>query len=40
MLVPPKYLNNTLLPSITGIPANAPILPKPKTAVPFVIIAP
>ena len=40
ILVPPKYLNKTLFPYITGIPAKAPISPRPKTAVPFVTIAP
>ena len=32
-----NILNNTPFPSITGLLANGPILPKPKTAVPFVI---
>ena len=40
ILVPPKYLNSTLFPSITGIPLKAPIFPKPRIAVPLVIIAP
>ena len=33
-LTPPNDLNNTALPSITGIAACAPILPSPKTALP------
>jgi len=36
---PPSYLKMQLLPSITGRPAAAPISPKPRTAVPLVIIA-
>ena len=36
---PANFLNNTPLPSITGLPANAPMLPKPKTAVPLEITA-
>ena len=32
-----NFLNNTALPSITGLEANGPILPKPNTAVPLVI---
>ena len=32
-------LNRSPFPSITGLLANAPILPKPKTAVPLVITA-
>ena len=32
-----KILNRTALPSITGLLASGPILPRPKTAVPFVI---
>ena len=35
--MPANCLNSTALPSITGLLANAPIFPKPKTAVPFVI---
>ena len=34
-----KILNKRLLPSITGLEASGPILPKPKTAVPFEIMA-
>ena len=37
--IPPKALNSTDLPSITGEPAEGPILPKPRIAVPFVIMA-
>jgi len=32
-----KRLNSTPLPSITGLPASAPMLPSPRTAVPLVI---
>ena len=38
-LIPAKLLNNTALPSITGILASGPMLPKPNTAVPSVITA-
>ncbi len=34
-----KRLNRTPLPSITGLPARAPMLPSPKTAVPLLITA-
>ena len=34
-----KILNKRPLPSITGLEANAPISPSPKTAVPFEITA-
>jgi len=34
-----NFLNNTPLPSITGLPASEPTLPSPKTAVPSVITA-
>ena len=34
-----KALNSTPLPSITGLPASAPISPRPSTAVPSVITA-
>ena len=34
-----NVFNNRPLPSITGLLANGPILPKPKTAVPFEITA-
>ena len=30
-----NFLNRTAFPSITGFEALGPILPKPKTAVPF-----
>ena len=36
---PPKVLNSTHLPSITGIPASGPMSPSPKTAEPSVITA-
>ena len=36
---PPKALNSTHLPSITGIPASAPMSPRPSTAVPSVTTA-
>ena len=32
-----NILNKTALPSMTGLLANAPILPKPNTAEPLVI---
>ena len=35
----PNALNNTHLPSITGIPASGPIFPSPKTALPSLITA-
>ena len=34
-----NFLKRTDLPSITGLDARAPMLPKPKTAVPLVIAA-
>ena len=34
-----KILNNTPLPSITGLDASGPISPNPNTAVPFEITA-
>ena len=37
--IPPYILNNKPLPSITGLPLIAPILPKPRTAVPLLITA-
>lgn len=37
--IPPSALKSTDLPSITGEPAEGPILPRPKMAVPLVIIA-
>lgn len=33
------FLNRTPLPSITGLEANGPILPKPRTAVPLLTTA-
>ena len=36
---PPKALNSTHLPSITGIPASGPMSPRPRTAVPSVTTA-
>ena len=36
---PAKRLNNNALPSITGLDAKGPKLPKPKIAVPLVITA-
>ena len=37
--MPPKVLNRTHLPSITGIPASGPMSPRPSTAVPSVMTA-
>ena len=34
-----NLLNRTPLPSMTGLPASAPISPSPSTAVPFVTTA-
>ena len=34
-----NFLNRTAFPSITGLDANAPISPRPSTAVPFEITA-
>ena len=34
-----KTLNNTPFPSITGLEASGPILPRPNTAVPLLITA-
>ena len=36
---PPKALNSTHLPSITGMPASGPMSPRPSTAEPSVITA-
>ncbi len=36
---PPNCLNRTALPSMTGIDAAGPMLPRPSTAVPSVTIA-
>ena len=33
--MPANFLNRTALPSITGLPASGPILPRPSTAVPL-----
>ena len=35
---PAKRLNNAAFPSMTGIAASGPMLPKPKTAEPSLII--
>jgi len=40
ILIPPRSLNKTDFPSITGRPAADPISPNPRIAVPLVIIAP
>ena len=37
--IPANLWNNTALPSITGLPAKAPMFPKPSTAVPLLITA-
>ncbi len=37
--MPANFLNSTALPSITGLAASGPILPRPSTAVPFEITA-
>jgi len=37
--MPANFLNRTALPSITGLPASGPILPRPSTAVPLVSTA-
>ena len=34
-----KRLNSTALPSITGLEASAPRLPRPRIAVPLVMTA-
>ncbi len=34
--IPANFLNSTALPSITGLAAKGPMLPKPSTAVPLV----
>ncbi len=36
---PPKVLNRTALPSITGKAARGPIFPSPSTALPSVTMA-
>ena len=38
-LTPPNSLNSIDLPSITGMPAAAPMSPSPRTAVPLVMTA-
>ncbi len=35
--IPANFLNSTALPSITGLEASAPMLPRPSTALPLVI---
>jgi hypothetical protein len=37
--MPANFLNRTALPSITGLDASGPILPRPSTAVPLVMTA-
>ena len=37
--MPANFLNRQPLPSITGLPASAPMLPSPSTAVPLEITA-
>ena len=37
--MPANFLNRHALPSITGLPASAPMLPSPSTAVPLVMTA-
>ncbi|MNI23451.1 hypothetical protein D3C73_770390 [compost metagenome] len=37
--MPANFWNSTPLPSITGLPASAPMLPRPSTAVPLEITA-
>ena len=37
--MPANFLNRTPLPSITGLPASGPMLPRPSTAVPLVMTA-
>ena len=37
--MPANFLNRQPLPSITGLPASAPMLPSPSTAVPLLITA-
>jgi hypothetical protein len=38
-LIPANFLNRTALPSITGLDARPPMLPRPRTAVPLEITA-
>ncbi len=37
--MPENFLNRQALPSITGLPASGPMLPRPSTAVPLVTTA-
>ena len=37
--MPANFLNRTALPSMTGLPASAPMLPRPSTAVPLEMTA-
>ena len=37
--MPANFLNRTALPSITGLPASGPMLPRPSTAVPLLMTA-
>ncbi|MNQ77035.1 hypothetical protein D3C85_918900 [compost metagenome] len=37
--MPANFLKRQALPSITGLPASAPMLPRPSTAVPLVMTA-
>ncbi len=37
--MPANFLNRQALPSITGLPASGPMLPRPSTAVPLVTTA-
>ena len=37
--MPANFLKSTALPSITGLEASGPMLPRPSTAVPLVITA-
>jgi hypothetical protein len=37
--MPANFLNRTALPSITGLEASGPILPRPSTAVPLEMTA-
>ncbi len=37
--MPANFWNSTPLPSMTGLPASGPMLPRPSTAVPLEITA-
>jgi hypothetical protein len=37
--IPPNRLNSSALPSITGMAADGPMSPRPRTAVPSVTTA-